>query len=83
MTSLCTYHIDTYSGFIYASAHSSEATKHVIAHCLATFTIMGKPHQIKMIMGLGTHKLLFTSFANHTRYSILLSFHIIHWDKPF
>jgi transposase InsO family protein len=52
---------DTYSGFIYASAGSSEATKHVIAHCLATFTIMRKPHQIKTDNGPGD-----TSAAFHT-----------------
>jgi hypothetical protein len=42
--------IDTYSAFIYASTCSSEATK---PHCLSTFTIMGKPHQIKTDKGPG------------------------------
>jgi hypothetical protein len=35
--------VDTYSGYIYASVHTGEATKHVITHCLAVFTAMGKP----------------------------------------
>jgi transposase InsO family protein len=39
--------VDTYSGYIYASAHTGEATKHVIAHCLAAFAAMGKPQQLK------------------------------------
>jgi transposase InsO family protein len=39
--------VDTYSGFIYASVHAGEATKHVIAHCLAALATMGKPQQFK------------------------------------
>jgi transposase InsO family protein len=39
--------VDSYSDYIYASMHSGEATKHVIAHCLAAFTTMGKPQQLK------------------------------------
>jgi hypothetical protein len=37
--------VDTYLGYIYASAYSSEASKHVITHCLAAFATMGKPQQ--------------------------------------
>jgi hypothetical protein len=44
--------VDTYSGYIYASTHAGEATKHVIAHCLAAFTTMGKPQQLKLTMAL-------------------------------
>jgi transposase InsO family protein len=62
--------VDTYSGFIYASACSNEATKHVIAHCLATFTIMGKPHQIKIDNGRG-----YTSADFHT---LCKSYQIFH-----
>jgi transposase InsO family protein len=43
--------VDTYSGYIYASAHAGEATKHVIAHYLAAFTTMGKPQQLKTNIG--------------------------------
>jgi transposase InsO family protein len=67
---LCFLHItiDTYSGFIYASARSGEATKHIIAHCLATFIIMGKPNQIKADNGPGYTSVAFhTRFANHIR----------------
>jgi transposase InsO family protein len=39
--------MDTYSGYIYASAHAGKATKHVIAHCLVSFAAMGKPQQLK------------------------------------
>jgi hypothetical protein len=38
--------LDTYSGYIYASAHTGEATKHVIAYCLVAFSAMGKPQQL-------------------------------------
>jgi transposase InsO family protein len=37
---------DTYSDCIYYSAHAGEASKYVIAHCLAAFTTMGKPQQL-------------------------------------
>jgi transposase InsO family protein len=39
--------VDTYSGYIYDSTHAGELTKHVIVHCLAAFTTMGKPQQLK------------------------------------
>jgi transposase InsO family protein len=39
--------VDPSSGYIYASAHAGEDTKHVITHCLAAFTAMGKPQQLK------------------------------------
>jgi hypothetical protein len=35
--------VDTYSGYIYVSAHTGEATKHVLTHCLAAFTAIDKP----------------------------------------
>jgi transposase InsO family protein len=45
----CYVHVSvgTYSGYIYASTHAGEATKHVITHCLAAFAAMGKPQQLK------------------------------------
>ena len=39
--------IDTYSGFLMASAQTGEATKHVITHCLKCFPYMGIPKIIK------------------------------------
>jgi hypothetical protein len=35
------------SGYSYASTHADEATKHVITHCVAAFTAMRKPQQLK------------------------------------
>ncbi|XP_012892228.1 PREDICTED: endogenous retrovirus group K member 11 Pol protein-like [Dipodomys ordii] len=45
--------IDTFSGFICASAHSGEATKDVINHMLYTFTVLGQPKSIKTDNGPG------------------------------
>jgi transposase InsO family protein len=56
--------IDTYSGFIYASAHSIKVTTHVIAQCLDSFTIMGKPHQIKTDNGPGYTSAGFNAFCH-------------------
>lgn len=39
--------IDTFSGFICASAHSGEATKDVINHLLYAFSVMGQPKILK------------------------------------
>jgi hypothetical protein len=39
--------VDTYSGYLYASAHTGEVTKHVTAHCLAAFTTMGEDKHLK------------------------------------
>lgn len=45
--------IDTYSGFICASALSSEAANQIINHCLKCFTILGVPTVIKTDNGSG------------------------------
>jgi hypothetical protein len=45
--------IDTYSGFVFASPRSGEATLHVIDHCLAAFVLMGNPLHIKADIGPG------------------------------
>lgn len=39
--------IDTYSGLIFASAHSGERLKDVKSHCLQAFAFMNVPRQIK------------------------------------
>jgi hypothetical protein len=39
--------IDTFSGFIFASPHSGEATKDALSHLVSAFTVMGKPTHIK------------------------------------
>lgn len=39
--------IDTLSGFIYASLQTGEATKHVISHVLACFTVLPQPKIVK------------------------------------
>lgn len=45
--------IDTFSGFIFATLHSGEATKNVITHVLQCLTTMGKPQVIKTDNGPG------------------------------
>jgi transposase InsO family protein len=54
--------VDTYSGYIYASAHAGEATKHVIAR-LAAFTAMGKPQQLKTDNGPAYSSTAFQQFC--------------------
>lgn len=39
--------IDTYSGLLFASAHSGEKIKDVKSHYLQTFAFMGVPQQLK------------------------------------
>lgn len=43
--------IDTFSGFICASAHTGEATKDVIAHMLYTFSAMGQSKMLQTDKG--------------------------------
>ena len=39
--------IDTFSGFLVATALTGEATKNVVSHCLHHFSMLGVPNQIK------------------------------------
>ena len=39
--------IDTFSGFLFASLHTGEASRNVIDHCLQAFNAMGLPKLIK------------------------------------
>lgn len=55
--------IDTYSGFIFASLHTGEATKNVIAHVLQCLTVMGKPQKIKTDNGPGYTSQAFKQFC--------------------
>jgi transposase InsO family protein len=63
--------IDTYSGFVFASPRSGEATRHVIDHCLATFEVMAKPCHIKTDNGPGYTSTTFKAFCSS--YQILYS----------
>lgn len=45
--------IDTFSGFIFATLHSGEATKNVVTHVFQCLTTMGKPQVIKTDNGPG------------------------------
>lgn len=45
--------IDTFSGFIFASAHSGEATKDVISHVMQALMVLGQPKCIKTDNGPG------------------------------
>ena len=56
--------IDTYSGFISATLQTGEATKHVIAHLLHCFSILGIPKQIKTDNGPGYIAKTFLQFCN-------------------
>ena len=49
--------IDTFSGFLCASAHTGEATKDVINHSLYAFSVMGQPKIIKTDNGPGYNSL--------------------------
>lgn len=55
--------IDTYSGFIFATLQTGEATKNVIAHLLTTFSVLGCPQQIKTDNGPGYTSSGFSKFC--------------------
>lgn len=55
--------IDTYSGFLYASAQTGEATKQVIAHLFLTFSAMGQPKTLKTDNGPGYTSQKFKQFC--------------------
>ena len=55
--------IDSFSGFLCASAHTGEATKDVINHSLYAFSVMGQPKIIKTDNGPGYSSLKFKQFC--------------------
>ena len=62
--------IDTFSGMIFASAHSGEKVKDVKNHCLQAFACMGVPNQLKTDNGPAYTSRSFENFC--------ADFHIIH-----
>ena len=55
--------LDTFSGFLVATALTGEATKNVISHCLRCFSILGDPNQIKTDNGTGYYSQAFEMFC--------------------
>jgi hypothetical protein len=56
--------IDTYSGFVFASPRSEEATCHLIDHCLTAFVVTGKLLHIKTGNGPGYTFTAFKTFCS-------------------
>lgn len=54
--------VDTFSGFICASAHMEEATKDLINYLLYVFSVMGQPKAIKTDNGPGYTSQKFKQF---------------------
>lgn len=61
--------IDTYSGLIFATLQTGEATKHVIAHVLTAIANMGTPQQIKTDNGPGYSSHNFEQFCQNLHIS--------------
>uniref|UniRef100_A0A5F8GC37 Uncharacterized protein n=1 Tax=Monodelphis domestica TaxID=13616 RepID=A0A5F8GC37_MONDO len=55
--------IDTFSGFLFASAQSGEATKHVIKHMFLAMSVMGRPLTLKTDNGPGYASRSFKQFC--------------------
>ena len=55
--------IDTFSGFLVATAYTREATENEISHCLHCFSILGVPNQIKTDNGTGYYSQAFEMFC--------------------
>ena len=55
--------IDTFSGFLVATALTGEATKNVISHCLHCFSMLLVPNQIKTDNGIGYGREAFGMFC--------------------
>ena len=62
--------LDTFSGFLIATALTGEATKNVNSHCLHYFSKPGVPNQIKTDSGTGYYSQAFEMFCSQ--------FNIIH-----
>jgi hypothetical protein len=70
--------IDTYSGFVFASPRSEEATRHVIDHSLATFAVMGKLLHIKTDNAPAIHLLPSRLFVLPTKFFVPQAYLTIH-----
>ena len=55
--------IDTFSGFLVATALTGEATKNVISHCLHCFSLLGVLSQLKTDNGTGYYNQVFEMFC--------------------
>uniref|UniRef100_A0A8I3W4Z0 Uncharacterized protein n=1 Tax=Callithrix jacchus TaxID=9483 RepID=A0A8I3W4Z0_CALJA len=56
--------IDTYSGYVFATLQTGEATKHVIGHLLSAFATLGCPQKIKTNNGPGYISTAFARFCS-------------------
>lgn len=61
--------IDTFSHFLVASAHTGEAVKDVISHCLLVFSIIGPPKILKTDNGPAYTSKSFQSFCSQFQIS--------------
>ena len=55
--------IDTFSGFLVATALTGEATKNGVSHYLHYFSMLGVPNQIKTDNGTGYYSQAFEMFC--------------------
>ncbi|RMC20176.1 hypothetical protein DUI87_01022 [Hirundo rustica rustica] len=54
--------VDTFSGAVFASAHTGEKTSDVIKHLIQAFSFMGTPRELKTDNGPAYHSREFSSF---------------------
>jgi hypothetical protein len=73
--------INTYTGFVFASPRSGEATWYFIYHCLASFAVIGKPLHIKTDNGPGYTSTAFRAFCPSTKFFIPQAYLTIHKAK--
>ena len=73
--------IDTFSGFLVATALTGEATKNVINHCVHSFSTLGVPNQIKADNGTGYCSSSFETSVDNLISPVLLGLLIILKDK--
>ena len=55
--------IDTASGVIFASLHTGEKARHVIAHCFEAWGSWSQPKELKLIMALLILPILLLAFV--------------------
>ena len=64
--------IDTASGVIFASLHTGEKARHVIAHCFEAWGAWGQPKELKTDNGPAYTSNTFLSFCK------MMSVHLVH-----